>query len=128
MPIERAKIAAPLPATPSTIILSENLDSLGEMQKPAMKFSASTREPPQSATFRFGVTENGVVRYCFLQTTSGDGALDEQAHAYLKLCRFVPTKSAAITDPDRLSWATATIAWGNDVIAPPAAPAGPALP
>jgi hypothetical protein len=128
VPIERPKIAVPLPATPTTIIFSENLDSLGEVQKPAVKFSASTREPPQTASFRVGVTQNGVVRYCFLQNTSGDGALDEQAHAYLMLCRFVSKGTAAAADTDRLTWATAKIAWGNDVIAPPSVPAGRALP
>jgi hypothetical protein len=128
VPIERAKNAVPLPATPTAIIFSENLDSLGKVEKPAMKFSASTREPPQSAGFRLGVTPNGVVRYCFLQNTSGDSALDEQAGAYLMRCRFVSKKTTAINDPDRLNWATATIEWGNDVVAPPSAPAAPALP
>lgn len=128
VPIARAKNVASLPATPTTIVFSENLDSLGEVKKPVMKFSASTSEPPQSASFRVGVTRNGVLRYCFLQNTSGDSALDEQARAYLMLCRFVSKESAAITDPDHLSWTTATIAWGNDVIAPPSAPAGSAQP
>ncbi len=128
VPIARVKKAVSLPATPTTIIFSENLDSLGKAEKPAMKYSASTREPPQSANFRVGVTQNGVVRYCFLQTTSGDSALDEQARAYLMLCRFIPKDTAAIKDPDRLQWAIATIEWGNDVVTPPSAPAGHALP
>jgi hypothetical protein len=128
VPIERAKIPVPLPATPTTIIFSENLNSLGEVAKPAMKFSSSTREPPQSARFRVGVTQNGFVRYCFLQTSSGDSTLDEQAHAYVTRCRFVPKDTTAIKDPAHLQWATATIEWGNDVIAPPSSTAGPTPP
>jgi hypothetical protein len=128
VPMERAKNATPPPATATAIIFSENLDSLGKVEKPVMKFSASTREPPQSASFRIGVTQNGVVRYCFLQNTSGDNSLDEQARDYVMRCRFVSNETGAIQDPDRLNWATATIEWGNDVNAPPSSPAGPALP
>ena len=127
VPIERAKNAVSLPPTPTAVIFSENIDSLGVVKKPPLKFSASTREPPQSANFRIGVTQSGVVHYCFLQSTSGDSALDEQAHAYLVLCRFVPKEIGAIKDPDRINWGIATIAWGNDVAAPPLKPAS-ALP
>ena len=128
VPIERARKATPLPVTPTTIVFSENLDSLGEVEKPAMKFSASTGEPPQSASFRVGVTQNGIVRYCFLQDSSGDNSLDDQARAYVMRCRFTPKEARAIKDPDRLHWAMATIDWGNDVVAPPAAPVNPVLP
>ena len=129
VPTERVTKTEPLPTTPTAIVFSENLDSLGAVEKPAMmKFSASTREPPQSASFRVGVTQNGVVRYCFLQDPSGDSALDEQARAYVMRCRFVPKETTAIENPDHLNWATATIEWGNDVVAPPSAPASPVLP
>ncbi len=128
VPMERVQKAAPLPATPTAIVFSESLDSLGNVEMPAMKFSASSREAPQSASFRVAVTQNGTVRYCFLQDSSGDGALDEQARAYLQRCRFVPKKTAAIGDQGRLTWGTATIEWGNDVVAPPSAPASPASP
>ena len=128
VPTERVQPATPLPATPTTIVFSENLDSLGKVEEPAMKFSASTREPPQSATFRIGVTQNGMVRYCFLQDSSGDNSLDEQASAFVMRCRFVPKETGAVKEPDRLTWATATIEWGNDVAAPPAPPVSPVLP
>jgi hypothetical protein len=128
VPIERAKNVVPLPAMPTTISFSENLNSLGKAAEPATKFSASTREPPQSAGFRIGVTQSGGVRYCFLKDTSGDSALDQQARVHLTRCRFVPANAAAVKDPDRLTWAIATIEWGNDVVAPASAPVGPAQP
>lgn len=121
VPMERMQKAVPLPATPSTIVFSESLNSLGKVETPALKFSASSREPPQNASFRVAITQNGMVRYCFLQDSSGDSALDEQARAYLGLCRFVPEGTASIKNQDRLSWGTATIEWGNDVLAPPSA-------
>ena len=128
VPMKRTQKAVPLPATPTAIVFSENLDSLGRMEKPAMKFSTSSREPPQSAIFRIAVTQNGTLRYCFLQNSSGDDALDGQARAYLKLWQFVPKTIPSIKNQDRLSWATATIEWGNDVVAPSSASASPALP
>ena len=57
-------------------------------RRPEMKFTASRRESPQAAQFRVAVDENGEVRYCFLENSSGDAALDEQARKYLALCRF----------------------------------------
>ena len=128
VPIERAKNIPSLPAMRTSIVFSQNLDSLGKVDEPAMKFSASTREPPQSASFRIGVTQSGVVRFCFLKDTSGDNALDGQARVHLTRCRFVPTKAVAVKDRDRLTWATATIEWGNDVVTPPSVSAGPAQP
>jgi hypothetical protein len=122
VPMERVPKPVPLPATPTEIVFSENLDSLGKVEMPALKFTASSREPPQNASFRVAVTPNGTVRYCFLQNSSGDSALDEQARVYLGLCRFVPKTTASIKDRDRLSWASARIGWGNDVLAPPSAP------
>jgi hypothetical protein len=117
VPIERTKTPATSVAAPTVVVFSTESDSLGPVQKPAMKFSASTREPPQSANFRIGVTDRGVIRYCFLQNSSGDAALDEQARSYLMLCRFAGNKSAP--EAEHINWTTATIEWGNDVVAPP---------
>ena len=58
-------------------------DSLGQLQSPATKFTASTRESPQNATFLIALNQSGSVRYCFPQNSSGDSPLDEQARAYL---------------------------------------------
>ena len=129
VPVERARKTAPLPATPTTIVFSENFNSLGEVEKPVMKFSASTHEPPQNASFRIGIAQNGVIRYCFLQNSSGDGALDEQARTYLMQCRFSPREIATVKSEDGLHWTIATIEWGNDIVAPlSSAPAGAVAP
>jgi hypothetical protein len=101
----------------STSVLFSDADSLGKVQSPAAKFSASTRESPQNATFRIAVGSAGLVRYCFLENSSGDVALDEQARAHLLQSRF----SARRTGPGQLRWTVATIEWGNDVTAPPPA-------
>jgi hypothetical protein len=106
---------------PTSVVFPENY-SLGKLQTPAMKFSASTRESPQGAKFRIAIDASGVIRYCFLQTSSGDAGLDEQGRAYLLLCRFATDNSVRPADSAKLNWTTATIEWGNDV-AMPAAPA-----
>ena len=120
VPIARAQNQPAAAGTSTTILFASDTDSLGEAQQPPMKFSASTREPPQSGSFRIAVNDDGIVRYCFLQNSSGDAALDKQARSYLMLCRFPPANKTSSRGKDQLKWTTATIEWGNDVIAPPA--------
>jgi hypothetical protein len=88
---------------------------------PPLHFTASSLEPPQAAQFRIAINAAGEVRYCFLDGSSGDAALDQQAHAYLVQCRFPAPSAAEARDSDtRLLWTTATVEWGNDVAAPQA--------
>ncbi len=68
------------------------------------------------------------VRYCFLQNSSGDSALDEQARHYLALCRFAGSHNANSGEQDHLNWAAATVEWGNDIVIPPPVPAGNVVP
>ncbi len=100
----------------TAVQFSEEVEGLGALGKPAMHFVASSKEAPQAARFRAGVTAQGEIRYCFLQESSGDAALDEQARKYLALCRFAGSRS---DDPNRLVWTTAAIEWGNDIAPPP---------
>ena len=88
------------------------------MQGPEMKFTASGHESPQAAQFRIAVDENGAVRYCFLESSSGDAALDEQARKYLALSRFSAIRNPQSEIQNGLVWGTATIEWGNDIVAP----------
>ena len=81
-----------------------------------MKFTASGREAPQAAQFRVAVDENGAVRYCFLERSSGDAALDEQARKYLTLSRFTPIENRQSEIENGFVWGTATIEWGNDLV------------
>jgi hypothetical protein len=106
---------------PTIVRLSTELETLGAMQSPQMKFTAAGHESPQAAQFRVAVDENGAVRYCFLEKSSGGTALDEQARKYLVLCRFSAIRNPQSAIRNGFVWGTATIEWGNDVVAPPAA-------
>jgi hypothetical protein len=111
--------AAPISAT--AMRFSPELDLLGAPQRPEMKFTASGNESPQVAQFRLAVNENGEVRHCFLENSSGDAALDEQARKDLVLCRFAAIPNPKSAGPEGLVWGTATIEWGSDIVAPSAA-------
>lgn len=124
-PIARAQNPTAAALSSTAIIFSKDLDSLGVVRKPVMKLTASTRELPQSARFRVAVNDRGVVRYCFLESSSGDAALDEQARRYLALCRFAGIQNA--TGQNQLQWAVAIIEWGNDIVTPPPSPVGKGL-
>lgn len=103
---------------PTIVRLSTGLETLGAMQSPEMKFTASGHESPQAAQFRVAVNEDGAVRYCFLENSSGDAALDEQARKYLALCRFSAIRSPQSETRNGFVWGMATIEWGNDIVAP----------
>jgi len=123
VPVRRTQNRTTSAPAPTTIVFSSDLDSMGAVQEPTMKFTAVTRESPQSTRFRVAVTARGVVRYCFLEGSSGDPALDEQARHYLTLCRFAGRPETVVAQPERLQWAIATIEWGSDVVTP-LSPAG----
>ena len=115
-----ATVQAITKIVPTTVRFSPEFDSLGSAQTPELKFTASGHESPQAAQFRVAVNENGAVRHCFLQSSSGDAALDEQARKFLALTRFSilhPPSSILAA----LTWGTATVEWGND-IAPSSSP------
>jgi hypothetical protein len=111
---------APPVIAPSTISFSVALDGRAVVQ-PALAFHASSREAPEAALFRVAVDDGGIVRYCLLEQSSGDAALDEQARKYLALCRFDPISKPPASPNERLTWGTATIDFGTDLTLPPAA-------
>lgn len=115
-------IATAAKTSPTVLRFSPELETLGATPGPEMKFSASRREAPQVAQLRVAVNENGEVRYCFLENSSGDGVLDEQARKYLALRRFSAIRHPPSETGDGLVWGTATLEWGNDIALPPAAP------
>ena len=93
--------------------------SLISPQTPELKFTAASREEPQPAQFVIAVNDKGEVRHCFLKSSSGDPALDEQARKYLALCRFpaiLHPPSSILAD---LTWGLVTVEWGNDIVLPP---------
>lgn len=107
---------------PTIVRWSAELEKLGAMQSPEMKFRAFGHESPQAAQFRVALDENGAVRYCFLENSSGDAALDEQARKYLALSRFSPIENQSASGGSKIEngflWGTATVEWGNDIVAP----------
>jgi hypothetical protein len=115
----------PLPAqtvtriSPTIVRFSAELETLSAVQIPEMKFSASGHDPPQAAQFRVAVGEKGDIRFCFLENSSGDAALDEQARKYLVLSRFPALRNPQSAIGNGLVWGRATVEWGNDIVAPP---------
>jgi hypothetical protein len=117
---QRAPVAAP-----TVVRFSEELEALGTFQKPEVRFVPSTKEPPQNARFHVAVTTTGEVRHVFLDRSSGDPALDEQARQCLILCRFTTDPANPVAGND-LTWGSAMIQWGNDIVRDHAASPSPA--
>jgi len=116
VPIATEKFPLRLPPTPTTIRFSENLADRA-VTHPTLRFRPSLREAPESARFRIAVDSLGILRYAFLEESSGDSALDEQARQYLALCRFQPLNR--LTNDSSLTWATANFDFGTDLQLPP---------
>lgn len=106
---------------PTTLRFSAELETLGTMHSPRIKFTTLAHESPHIAQFRIAVDENGAVRHCFLEDSSGDASLDEQARKYLALARFSPSDNRKSKIENSFVWGTATVEWGNDIIAPSSA-------
>jgi hypothetical protein len=127
-PVRFPRAATPAPATTTrSRIVFADASVLGAANLPAPQFTASTAESPQAAQFRLGIDARGAVQYCFLQRSSGDPALDEQARQHLMRGRFPDLK---VQKSDTV-WTQATIEWGNDIAASgnaPTAPTGAASP
>jgi outer membrane biosynthesis protein TonB len=118
-PVELPPLRIPTVAqiAPTIVRVSPELETLGARQSPALKFSSTGRESPQAAEFRLAVDGNGAVRYCFVEKSSGDAALDEQARKHLALTRFSANHSPKSEIRNVFVWGTATLEWGNDIVA-----------
>ena len=122
-PVEsfRAPIQTVAKTVPTIVRLSPELETLGTIHGPEMKFRASGHESPSVAQFRIAVDENGAVRFCFLENSSGDAALDEQARKYLALSRVSPIENRESKVENAFVWGMAMVEWGNDIVAPSSA-------
>jgi hypothetical protein len=128
-PVTKPATATQFVTKPITtrIRFSPELDSLIAPQTPELKFNSAGREAPEAARFLIAVNDKGEVRHCFLQTSSGDIALDEQARNYLAVSRFPAIRDASpIHAP--LIWGSATVEWGNDIAPAPSASPAPTAP
>jgi hypothetical protein len=129
-PVEKLSAATQFVTKPvsTAIRFSPELDSLITPQTPELKFNASNRESPEPARFLVAVNEKGEVRHCFLQSSSGDAALDEQARKYLALTRFLAIRDSPSSNIPSLTWGTATLQWGNDLALLPSPNPAPSAP
>lgn len=120
VPVFRTPEPPPTVKSETVVEFSPELQNVGLVQLPAApRFTAAGSEAPQVAEFRIGVSRDGDVHYCFVHLSSGDTALDEQAHRYLVRCRFKRPPRTGGTDPRPIIWGTVSVRWGNDVAPPP---------
>ena len=120
VPMSRPSPVAP-PALVATTLTFEG--ELGAPELPRLQFTTTSKEPPQAARFRIAISERGDVRHCFVESSSGDAGLDEQARKYILQARFPAVANRQTPIVNGLLWTTATAEWGNDINAPPAPPA-----
>jgi TonB family protein len=116
----RAQVTNAPKIAPTTLRFSPELEALGSVQSPELKFTASGHESPEVAQFRIAVNDLGEVHSCFLEKSSGDAALDQQARKYLALCRFFAIQNSKSKVQDDLTWGLVTVEWGNDIALRPA--------
>ncbi len=118
VPIRGQTQPQPAAVVASALRFGAEGEALGLSTIPPLHFTASRREPPQPAEFRVAIGDDGTVRHSFLEHSSGDGALDEQARQAIALSRFPEIQNRKATMENGLFWTTATIEWGNDLAAP----------
>ena len=99
----------PVPGTPQSTVVtfSAALESRAPTAFPSLVPKTRATEPVEPTRHLFGVTGDGTVRFVFLQSSSGNAALDEQAAAHLQTLSFQPADAPII-------WATTTVTWGAD--------------
>ncbi|MGI8819384.1 MAG: hypothetical protein ACR2ID_00685 [Chthoniobacterales bacterium] len=118
-PVHTARASTPAPAPRSGSSVSFADAELGPAITPELKFRGTTKQAPQAAEFRVAIDAAGAVRYCFLDHSSGDPALDAQARQSLMRCRFPDVAQHPPPPPPGLLWSRATIEWGNDLVPGP---------
>lgn len=124
VPVRMKTQPKPAAVIRSALRFGAEAEALGPPIIPSVRFTASRCDPPQSAEFRVAISDDGVVRHSFLEHSSGDAALDEQARHAIALSRFSEIGNHKTTMQHGFLWTTATVEWGNDIAAPPAPAAG----
>ena len=95
----------------TAVLISEEIQSRGQLQPPEFQFETSMLGAPENVRFQVAVNRFGEIRYCLPMNTSGDASLDRQARNFLAQTRFAADPGAS----DDETWAVATVDWGNDV-------------
>jgi hypothetical protein len=116
-PVEKPATTTQLVMRPVATVIrfSPQFVSLISPQTPELKFIASNREAPEPARFTIAVDDKGEVRHCFLQSSSGDAALDEQARKYIAASRVPAVRTSPPGSTGTLTWGDAIVEWGNDI-------------
>jgi hypothetical protein len=119
--LDLVKIAASQPAAPprppppaaTTLSLSGPLENAVLEKEPSFdSLHEADLGELQPARFLLGVSDQGEVRYVFLQDPSGDKTLDAAASRLLGQVRFRPCSTP-------LTWGFATFFWGSAAYARP---------
>ena len=113
VPITYSRPRREMGVVPTAVSFSKEVQEMGAANLPAMKFTASRNELPESIRFRVAIDGYGEVRYCFPLNSSGDALLDGQAREFVVLARF--QKRSSVTAADALVWGISTVEWGNDI-------------
>lgn len=108
----------PLAPQPTLVRFSSALASRSLARNPAIEFPGHAAAPARPSHFLVGVDADGMIRYQFLQESSGDSNLDGLAAAHLERVQFT-AHDAPVT------WGYATVIWSRDAYASEA-PASPA--
>ncbi|MEI8233868.1 MAG: hypothetical protein WCH57_04190 [Verrucomicrobiota bacterium] len=107
---------APRLGVATALHFSESLRARERPGPPApLNLSAKSSANLRPTVFLAGVGGRGELRYCFLQESSGDPAMDAQGEALLGQHAFSLSETP-------LQWGFATFTWGADATAPAAAP------
>jgi hypothetical protein len=122
------KAVPPGSVVKTSVSFSNELHIYGAPTLPKPAFVASNEEMPETIQFRVAISKLGEVRYCFPINSSGDPALDEQARLYVERCRFSQNTANTDKTDSFLTWGTATIVWGNDILRPQSTPAARVTP
>lgn len=109
--LPRPAMAHTVSAHKTAVLVSEEMQSRGQLQTPEFQFETSMLGAPENVRFQVAVNRFGEVRYCLPMNTSGDAPLDRQARHFLAQTRFAADSGTA----DDETWAVATVDWGSDV-------------
>lgn len=107
-----APVQQPVRAPGTHVVFSGALADRHPAQLPQISRMADLDYTFPSTTYLTGLTSSGEPCYFFLQTSSGDAELDEQARSGLSEVKFQPDEQAQV------AWGMATVYWGNDEPAP----------
>ena len=99
---------------PTAVGFSESIARRAPVPVPPLVAKSRAAGAVEPSRYLIGVTDRGVVSFVFLQTSSGNSALDDQAAAHLEDLVFS-------ADEAPITWAIAVVTWGDDAY-PAAAP------